>query len=125
MPKPQVVINQGLSTVEGIAVDWLNYKIYWIESKFDHIEVANLDGTQRTSIISGEMQNPRAIAVDPTNGLLFWSDWDNSFPRIESATMSGMNRSVVFNISEVYGGGWPNGLTLDYLMKRIYYIDAK
>ena len=124
-PKPKVVIGQGLSTVEGIAIDWLNYKIYWIESKFDHIEVANLDGSQRTSIISGDMQNPRAIAIDPINGLLFWSDWDNLFPRIESATMSGLNRTVIFNISSVNGGGWPNGLTLDTLLKRIYYIDAK
>lgn len=39
--------------------------------------------------------------------------------------MSGSDRSVIFNISAVYGGGWPNGLTLDYLLKRIYYIDAK
>lgn len=68
MPKPQIVIDTGLATVEGIAVDWLNYKIYWVESKFDHIEVANLDGTYRTAIISGSMQNPRAIAVDPLAG---------------------------------------------------------
>ena len=72
MPKPQIVVDQGLSTVEGIAVDWLNRKLYWVESKFDQIEVSNLDGTQRASIISGEMQNPRALAVDPINGYSFF-----------------------------------------------------
>lgn len=45
--------------------------------------------------------------------------------RIESCSMSGEGRRVVFRVSEVEGGGWPNGLTLDYALRRIYWIDAK
>jgi low-density lipoprotein receptor-related protein 1 (alpha-2-macroglobulin receptor) len=58
------------------------------------------------------------------NNLILLNTSDH--PRIERATMSGSNRTIIFNISSsVNGGGWPNGLTLDYLFKRIYYIDAK
>lgn len=39
--------------------------------------------------------------------------------------MSGEGRRVVFRVTEVKGGGWPNGLTLDYALQRIYWIDAK
>lgn len=41
--------------------------------------------------------------------------------------MSGEGRKVVITVKEVTrgSGGWPNGLTLDYALKRIYWIDAK
>ena len=43
-------------------------------------------------------------------------------------------RVIIFNVTEISGGGWPNGLTIDYdsgnketnpLSGRIYWIDAK
>lgn len=55
--------------------------------------------------------------------LLFWTDWDATFPRIEGATMSGTARHVVFKDMEM--GAWPNGLTLDHLEKRIVWTDAR
>lgn len=45
--------------------------------------------------------------------------------RIESCSMSGEGRRVVIMVSELPGGGWPNGLTLDYALRRIFWIDAK
>ena len=32
---------------------------------------------------------------------------------------------IVYDISNDDGGAWPNGLALDYVMKRIYWIDAR
>lgn len=121
----EIVIDSGISTVEGIAIDWLNYKLYFVESRVDHIEVCNLDGSMRTSIVYGNMTNPRAIAVDPLMGLLFWTDWDTMYPRIERATLSGSNRTVIFDVTNIGNGGWPNGLALDILLKKVYYLDAK
>ncbi len=56
--------------------------------------------------------------------LMFWTDWDAKNPRIERATMAGYDRRTVFNVSSVQGG-WPNGLTIDYLERHIYWIDAR
>lgn len=55
--------------------------------------------------------------------ILFWTDWDATFPRIEAASMSGGGRHIVFKDMEI--GAWPNGLTLDHLEKRIVWTDAR
>jgi hypothetical protein len=39
--------------------------------------------------------------------------------------MSGQNRITVVRVDQVTDGAWPNGLTLDYVLKRIYWIDAR
>ena len=54
---------------------------------------------------------------------MFWTDWDASLPRIEAASMSGAGRRTIHR--ETGSGGWPNGLTVDYLEKRILWIDAR
>ncbi|XP_035237468.1 low-density lipoprotein receptor-related protein 1-like isoform X1 [Anguilla anguilla] len=119
----EVVIQYGLATPEGLAVDWIAGNIYWVESNLDQIEVAKLDGTMRTTLLAGEVEHPRAIALDPRYGILFWTDWDASLPRIEAASMSGAGRRTVHR--ETGSGGWPNGLTVDYLELRILWIDAR
>lgn len=63
-----VVIQYGLATPEGLAVDWIAGNIYWVESNLDQIEVAKLDGTMRTTLLAGEVEHPRAIALDPREG---------------------------------------------------------
>ncbi|MCJ8744680.1 hypothetical protein PDJAM_G00121580 [Pangasius djambal] len=118
-----VVIQYGLATPEGLAVDWIAGNIYWVESNLDQIEVAKLDGTMRTTLLAGDVEHPRAIALDPREGILFWTDWDASMPRIEAASMSGFGRRTIHK--ETGNGGWPNGLTVDYLERRILWIDAR
>lgn len=56
---------------------------------------------------------------------MFWTDWQEENPRIERATMAGSDRRLLYRVSEVVGGGWPNGLTCDYFAERLYWIDAK
>lgn len=64
----EVVIQYGLATPEGLAVDWIAGNIYWVESNLDQIEVAKLDGTMRTTLLAGDIEHPRAIALDPRYG---------------------------------------------------------
>lgn len=62
-------------------------------------------------------------SLSPRGRILFWTDWDASLPRIEAASMSGEGRRTIHK--ETGSGGWPNGLTVDYLEKRILWIDAR
>lgn len=119
----EVMLHNGLAAAEGLAVDWVGKNIYWVESTLDHIEVASMNGSFRRTLIAGDMDSPRAIALDPRFGLLFWTDWDKKSPRIERSTMSGEDRKVLVHIRDI-NGGWPNGITLDYTNFRIYWIDA-
>ena len=36
------IVNIGLATTEGLAVDWIGNHIYWVESNLDQIEVRNV-----------------------------------------------------------------------------------
>ncbi|XP_050540895.1 low-density lipoprotein receptor-related protein 1 [Daktulosphaira vitifoliae] len=121
----EIVVQSGLTLAEGLAVDWVASNLYWIESNLDQIEVSKLNGSFRKSLIAGDMESPRAIAIDPRYGYLFWTDWDSSAPRIERCSMAGEFRKVIVYINLFEDGEWPNGLTLDYDLDRIYWIDAK
>lgn len=55
--------------------------------------------------------------------ILFWTDWDANFPRIESASMSGAGRKIIYK--DMDSGAWPNGLTVDHFEKRIVWTDAR
>ncbi|XP_067627209.1 prolow-density lipoprotein receptor-related protein 1 isoform X1 [Eurosta solidaginis] len=122
--KVEAVVHSGLSTTEGLAVDWIGMNLYWVDSNLDQIEVAKLNGSFRRTLVAGDMESPRAIALDPREGLLFWTDWDDNFPRIERCSMAGEQRRTISTTSQV-SAGWPNGLTLDYTQKRVYWVDAK
>lgn len=64
----EVVVQTGLATAEGLAVDWIAENLYWVESNLDQIEVARLNGSFRRTLIAGDMESPRAIALDPRFG---------------------------------------------------------
>uniref|UniRef100_A0A672FRK9 Low density lipoprotein receptor-related protein 6 n=1 Tax=Salarias fasciatus TaxID=181472 RepID=A0A672FRK9_SALFA len=110
----------GLASPDGLACDWLGSKLYWTDSETNRIEVAELDGTLRKVLFWQELDQPRAIALDPQRGFMYWTDW-GEVPKIERAGMDGANRSMIVD-KEIY---WPNGLTLDYGLQKLYWADAK
>ncbi|KAM9292676.1 low-density lipoprotein receptor-related protein 6 isoform 6-T6 [Morus bassanus] len=116
----QNVVISGLLSPDGLACDWLGEKLYWTDSETNRIEVSNLDGSLRKVLFWQELDQPRAIALDPARGFMYWTDW-GEVPKIERAGMDGSSRSVIVN-TDIY---WPNGLTLDYEEQKLYWADAK
>lgn len=58
-----------LKMPRGIAVDWVAGNLYWTDSGRDVIEVAQLSGGRhRKTLISGMIDEPYAIVVDPQRG---------------------------------------------------------
>ncbi|KAI1891106.1 hypothetical protein AGOR_G00160530 [Albula goreensis] len=110
----------GLKMPRGIAVDWVAGNIYWTDSGRDVIEVAQLNGQHRKTLVSGMIDEPYAIVVDPQRGTMYWADWGNH-PKIETAAMDGTMRETLVqeNIQ------WPTGLAVDYFNERLYWADAK
>lgn len=58
----------GLASPDGLACDWLGRKLYWTDSETNRIEVAELDGSLRKVLFWQELDQPRAIALDPERG---------------------------------------------------------
>lgn len=64
----EVVIHDDINHPDGIAVDWVAHNLYWTDTGTDRIEVARLNGTSRKVLISEDLDEPRAIVVDPISG---------------------------------------------------------
>lgn len=54
---------------------------------------------------------------------LFFSDWDSlsGDPKVERAFMDGTNRQDLIKTKL----GWPAGITLDIVSKRLYWVDSR
>lgn len=64
----KVIIRDYLGEIYGVAVEWESGKIYFVDFIFERIEVANLDGTFRKSLITKDLFSPHGIAVDSKSG---------------------------------------------------------
>lgn len=63
-----VVIKHGLTTADGLAVDWIYNHIYWTDTGKNTIELASYEGNMRKVLIKDDLEEPRAIAVNPLDG---------------------------------------------------------
>jgi len=112
------------SIPEAVAVDWIGRKLYWTDAGLDTIEVSELDGSYAYVLLQSRLDQPRAIAVDPTEEgrYIYWTDW-GLFAKIERMSMDGdpSTRTILHNMT----GSWPNGLSIDFTLFRIYWTDAK
>lgn len=86
----------------------------------DTIEVSRLDGKYRKILHTKDLEEPRGIVLDPTQGHLYWSDWGTKV-HIGKAAMDGSNATVIIKTNL----GWPNALTISYATKELFWADAR
>jgi len=115
-----LVISSGVVTADGLAVDWVYSHLYWTDTGTNCISVADLSGLSRAVLVEDQLEEPRAIALHPAKGWMFWSDW-GLVPKIERSGMDGSNRQVI--LKDIVR--WPNGLTVDLALDKLYWVDAK
>lgn len=109
-----------LKNPDGLAVDWVAKNLYWCDKGSDTIEVSKLDGKYRRALITENLQEPRAIALDPFDRHIFWTDWGDR-PHIGRAGMDGSDPKMI--IEEDLG--WPNALTISFETRELYWGDAR
>ncbi|XKL63596.1 hypothetical protein PGB90_005960 [Kerria lacca] len=114
------IIRHDSHGLEGIAVDWVGRKLYWLDRHSKHLEVAQLNGTQRKTLKAG-IQDPRALVAHPGIGYLFFTSWHLQ-AYIGKIGMDGSNFTRILTYENDIA--WPNGLTVDYFADRIYWADA-
>lgn len=108
--------------VRSIAVDWINYNVYFItvDSDRTHIEVCQLDGKHRKILLSTRTETPTSVAVDPIGRYLYWADQGQK-PSIQRSLLDGSNRQMVIH----EGIGEPTDLVVDPNTHMVYWTDAK
>ncbi|BFZ05153.1 hypothetical protein BsWGS_08192 [Bradybaena similaris] len=113
----QHIIQFGLDSPKGLALDWVAHNIYWSDTGKNRIEVARLDGSSRKALVWRGLNEPRALALDPPNGYMYWTVWGDS-PALERAQLDGTSRKVL--IAKM---GRAQDLTIDYIERRLYWTN--
>ncbi|GLH07804.1 Vitellogenin receptor, partial [Gryllus bimaculatus] len=116
----QVIHSSTLRNVDGLAVDWIGRNLYWCDKGRNTIEVSKLDGRYLKVLINKDLQEPRAIALDPRFGYMYWTDWGDH-PHIGKAGMDGSDPHVIVNESL----GWPNAITISFETDELFWADAR
>ena len=116
--KWQAVVHEQINTPDGLAVDWIHKNLYWTDTGSNIIEVMSLSTSHRRTLIQTDLDEPRAIVVDPREGegWMYWTDWGEN-AKIERAGLDGSNRQAIVT-KDIQ---WPNGLTIgNYIFPNGY-----
>ncbi|KAJ3607378.1 hypothetical protein NHX12_024429, partial [Muraenolepis orangiensis] len=124
----ETLVDSKLGGAQGLAVDWVGRKVYWVDSYFGSVHVMELDGRYQKKLLTGEIPGanatylivrPRAVALNPKHGWLYWTDWGDS-PYVGRAGMDGSSAGAIITAKLA----WPSGLTVDYTTNKIFFADA-
>ncbi|KAL5250879.1 hypothetical protein ACHWQZ_G016579 [Mnemiopsis leidyi] len=112
------IISDTHLVIQSLAVDWVTGILYTV-GKNASGQLCVIDPAEKTllPLITEAILDPLSIALDPRDGLMFWTDSEAG--SIEGAFMDGSERTVLAN-----NVGWANGITVDYARRVIIWIDA-
>ncbi|XP_028393318.1 low-density lipoprotein receptor-related protein 2-like [Dendronephthya gigantea] len=114
----KTIIRLTHSSPDGMAVDWVGRNLYFCEAQDGAIFVSRLNGFMLKKLITG-LNEPRGMAVYPKGGYLFFTDWGQH--AIFRVGMNGHNLTKIIGEKVV----WPNGITIDYITKELFWVDAR
>lgn len=87
------LITRNIIWPNGLALDWPNDRLYWVDAKFQSIDSCKLDGSDRRRVIEKVSNHPYGIAVFQDR--VFWSDWEsNSIQSCDKFTGEHVNTVV-------------------------------
>lgn len=121
--------SRGIGVVDGLAVDHANRRLYYTnvgsvtvdykEYSWHKIETVRLDSlpVKVRTIVSSHADRPRAIAIDSTNGHLYYTDWGKTASVVRTQ-LDGSNPTVI----KKDGLNNPNGIAI--ANNTIYVTDS-
>lgn len=108
------------TNVKSMSIDWINHLIFYINQHRNQIEVLKLTKLPTLYTLVTDVVHGQSIKINPIDGWLIWSESGDK-AKIEKSTLDGSIREVLVwqDIVE------PRGITIDYVTRRIYWLDAK
>ncbi|XP_032807616.2 vitellogenin receptor Yl-like isoform X1 [Petromyzon marinus] len=119
-----LVMVQG---VRDVAVDWSGENIYWLSADRPTVEATRLDALSARAVVvlSGSLQWPASLALDPSSGTMCLSDWGQAGAGgggawIECSRMDGTERRVLISFE---GVARPDSLVMDANQSLLLWAD--
>uniref|UniRef100_A0A8C7B6C1 LDL receptor related protein 5 n=1 Tax=Neovison vison TaxID=452646 RepID=A0A8C7B6C1_NEOVI len=82
-----VLVNTSLGWPNGLALDLQEGKLYWGDAKTDKIEVINVDGTKRRTLLEDKL--PHIFGFTLLGDFIYWTDWQRrSIERVHKVKAS-------------------------------------
>lgn len=116
-PHDAQLVLKATSPVSGLAVDWIHGLLFWPSADAGSIYVSFVDSSQQRHLLTG-LDKPCAVAVDPTQGLLFWAECGNH-PKIVKSSLDGRHRKTI--VKSLIDN--PVALALDMPRQLLYWVD--
>ena len=106
--------NFVISDIDGLPPSRMSIsKMYWTDSKT--IQRANLDGSQKETLVSGG--KPYDIALDVAGGKMYWTGWNGQSDTIQRANLDGSQRETLVSSGDALYGG----IALDVAGGKMYW----
>ena len=73
-----ILVNDNIEWPNGIAFDYQELRIYWVDARLDRLESIGINGNGRKLIVGnrhGNIYHPYGVAV--FSDFVFWSEWQN------------------------------------------------
>jgi hypothetical protein len=107
---------------DGLTLDSAQKKLYYTDAGYGRVGEFSYGGVYSHRFITWENDTkPRGVVLDSNNRILYWTDWQDSFPGIYRSHVANFN-----NKTAIVTGGlvWPNALAIDFSVSLMYWGDA-
>lgn len=103
-------------------MDWVGHKLYTLNRQDRSLRVCELDGRFCKTLIRDRISQPKAIAIHPKRGYLYFTEWSLQ-PYIGRIALDGSPKIIAENKDPIVklaenDLGWPNALTIDFYSDR-------
>uniref|UniRef100_S4RSA0 EGF-like domain-containing protein n=1 Tax=Petromyzon marinus TaxID=7757 RepID=S4RSA0_PETMA len=124
---PVCAASRAVQGVRDVAVDWSGENIYWLSADRPTVEATRLDALSARAVVvlSGSLQWPASLALDPSSGTMCLSDWGQAGAGgggawIECSRMDGTERRVLISFE---GVARPDSLVMDANQSLLLWAD--
>ena len=106
------IATSGLTLPYGIAIDFQDDRLYWMDAFYGKIEVADYDGSNRQQLYQEDGIHPYGIQV--FNNSLYWTDYKkNRIVEVEKTNGTVLNSlstpAIPIRLVVVDGSSQPSG----------------
>ena len=64
MSNVQVIVSERINSPDGLILDWVTKRLYWVDDVKNTVEVVNTNGSDRR-VLKDALDQPKDIVVDP------------------------------------------------------------